>query len=174
MKIWAIKLSQDIVFEQPLAQKQVFWALEISILQTLGSFWQTKLKAFSGIVRQSVPDYLSQTLVIGSFLENCFGPTLSSKTNVLSVWKKDFPFFCKFLSDEFETIFCKSEAKSSKLFKSKFGHQNLLRKWFWSNLELKNECSECLKKTFSNFLQVFQWRSWNHFLGKLGKAFETI
>ena len=134
----------------------------------------TKLKLFSGKFRQSVQIYLSQSLGIKTFLENGFVAALSLKTNALSVWKNLFPVFCKSFSDELETIFWKSEAKSSKLFKSKFGHQNLLRKWFWSNLELKNECSECLKKTFSNFLQVFQWRSWNHFLGKLGKAFKTI
>ena len=46
---------------------------------------------------------------------NC---TLSSKSKVLSVWKGHFPFFCKFLSDEVETIFWESEAKRSKLFKS--------------------------------------------------------
>ena len=36
--------------------------------------------------------------------------------------------FCKFLSDEVETIFRESEAKRLKLFKSKFGHRKLLRK----------------------------------------------
>ena len=80
---------------------------------------------------------------------------MSSKTNVLSVWKEHFSVFCKFLSDEVKTTFWENEAKGSKLFKSKFGHRKLLRKWFWSYLELKNECSEHLKKTFCKFLQNF-------------------
>ena len=137
----------------------MLWAFEKSIFQFFASFWVTKLKPFSGKVRQSVQNYLNQNLVIGSFLENGFEATLSSKTNVLSVWKEHFSVFCKFLSDEVETIFWESEAKCSKLFRSKFGHRKLLRKWFWSYLELKNECSERLKRAFFSFLQIFEWRS---------------
>ena len=71
-----------------------------------------------------------------------FEATLRSKANVvnlvkcfwsnleLKVWKGHFSVFCKFLSDEVETIFWESEAKRSKLFKSKFGYRKLLRKWF--------------------------------------------
>ena len=47
--------------------------------------------------------------------------------------------FCKFLSDEVETVFWESETEHSKLFKSKFGHRKLLGKWFRSYIELKNE-----------------------------------
>ena len=131
------------------------------------NFWATKLKLFSGKVRQSVQNYWNQNLVIRSFLENGFGTTLSSKTNVLSVWKGHFSVFCKFLSDEVETIFRESEAKLSKLFKSKFGHRKLLRKWFWSYLELKNECSEHLKRAFSSFLQIFERTKLKPFSGKV-------
>ena len=67
------------------------------------------------------------------------------------VWKEHFSVFCKFLSDDVETVFWESEAKRSKLFKLKFCHRKLFRKWFWSSLELKNECSERLKRTFSVF-----------------------
>ena len=108
-------------------------------------------------------------LVFGLTGVNC---TLSSKSKVLSVWKGHFPFFWKFLSDEVETIFW--EAKRSKLFKSKFGHRKLFRKWFWIYLELKNKCFERLERAFFNILQVFEWWSSNHFLGKRGKALKTI
>ena len=143
-------------------------------LSYFANLWATKSKLFSGKARQSIQNYLNQNLVIGSFLENDFEATLSSKTNVVSVWKGHFSVFCKFLSDEVETIFWESVAKHSKLFKSKFGDRKLLRKWFWSYLELKNECCERLKRSFFSFFQVFEWRSWNHFLGKWGKASKTI
>ena len=48
-----------------------------------------------------------------------------------------FPIFCKFLSDEVETVFWENEAKGSIVFKVKFGHMKLVRKWFWSYLEVK-------------------------------------
>ena len=70
-----------------------------------------KLKPFSGKARQSVQSYLNQNLVIRTFLENDFGASLSSKTNVVSVWKEHFSAFCMFLSDEVETVFWESEAK---------------------------------------------------------------
>ena len=152
----------------------MFWAFEKTIFQFLVIFWVTKLKPFSRKVRQSFQNYLNQNLVIGSFLENGFQATLSSKTNVLSVWKKHFSIFCKFLSNEVETIFRETEPKRSKLFKSKFGRRKFLRKWFWSYLEVESECSERLKKPYFSFLQIFEWRRWKRFLGKGGKAFDTI
>ena len=40
------------------------------------------------------------------------------------------------------------------------------RKWFWSYIQIKNECFECLQMEFFTFLQIFEWQSWNCFLGK--------
>ena len=134
-----------------------------AIFQFLAYFWATKSKLFSGKVKQSIQNYLNVNLVIRTFLENAFGVTLSSKKNVLSVWKGHFSVFSKLLSDRVETIFWQSEVKRSRLFKSKCGHRKLLRKWFLSYLELKNECSERLKRAFLSFLQSFEWRSWNRF-----------
>ena len=156
------------------AGKRMFWGSEKSIFQFFANFWVTKLKPFSGKVGESVKIYLNQSLFIRTFFENGFGATLRSKTNVLSVWKNHISVFGKFLSDEVETIFTESDAKLSKLLELKFGHTKLLRKWFWSYLELKNECPERLKKTFSNILKMFEWRSWNHFQGKWGKAIKTF
>ena len=67
---------------------------------------------------------------MGSFLENGFQATLSSKTNGLRVCKRHFSVFCEFLSDKVETVFWEKEVKRSKLFKSKFGHRKFLRKMF--------------------------------------------
>ena len=53
-------------------------------------FWVTKFKSFTGKVRQSLQNYINQNLVIGSFLENDFEASLSSKMNVLSIWKGRF------------------------------------------------------------------------------------
>ena len=156
------------------ARKQMFWAFEKGIFQFFANFGGTKLKPFSGTVRQSVQTYLNQSLVIRSFLGNGFEDTVSSKTNVLSVWKGIFQFFCKFLSDEVETLFWEIHAKRSNLFKSIVGHRNFLRKWFWSYLEHENKCSERLKRAFFSYLQILEWRNKNTFLGQWGKDFKTI
>ena len=76
----------------------------------------------------------------------------STKNNVLSVSKEHFSGLFKFLSDEVESIFWESKAKRSKLFKSKFGHRKLLRKWFQRYLQLKTECSERLKRPLFSWL----------------------
>ena len=152
----------------------MFWAFEKNIFQYFKNVWVTKLKPFSGKVRESVQNYLNQNLGVGSFLENGFEAILSSKTNVLSVWKKHFSIFCKFLSYEVETIFRESEAMRSKLFKSQFGRRKFVRKWFWSYLKLENECFEGLKRACFTFLQIFKWRSWNRFQGKWEKVLKSI
>ena len=162
------------VLKLPWAQKQMFWAFQKSIFQLFASFLVTKLKPFSGKERQIGQIYLNQNFGRRSFLENCFGATLSSKTNVVSVWKEHFPVFYKYLTEEVETIFREIEAKRSKLFLSKFGHRKLLRKCFWSYLELKNERRERLKRAFFSFLRIFELRSWNRFLGKRGNAAKSF
>ena len=151
------------VLKLPWAQKRMSWAFEKNIFQFFANFWVTKLKPFSGKVRQSVQNYLNQNSVVGSLLENGFEATLSSKANVLSVWKNHISAFCKVLSDEVKTPFWKKEAKRSTLFKSKFNHKKILRKWFWSYQKLENEYFEGLKRVFLSFLQSFEWRSWNRF-----------
>ena len=124
----------------------------------------TKLKLLSGKVRRSVLNCLNQSLIRRSFSENVFEATLSPKRNVVSVWEGPFSVFSNVLGDEVETIFWKTQAKRSKLFKSKLGHSKLIRKWFWSYLELKHEYCQPLKWTFFSCLKVFEWRGWNHFL----------
>ena len=88
--------------------------------------------------------------------------------------KKSFFSFLLILSDKVEVIFSKSEGKHLKLFESKFGHRKVFIKLFSSYLQLKNECCVCLETAFFSFLQISEWQSWNHFLGKWGKAFKTI
>ena len=152
----------------------MFWTFENGSVKFFANFWVMKLKSFSGKLRQNAQIYLIQNLGTITFLENGFGGILSSKTNVLNVWKGHFSVFCWFFSDEVEIILWEREAKRSKLFKSKFGHRKLIRKLFWSYLELKNKCSECLKRVFFSFLQVYDGQSWKHFMRKLGKGCRII
>ena len=100
----------------PWAQKRMLCAFEKDIFQFFANFSETKLKLFSRKAMQSIQNYSNQNLVIGSFLGNVFEAILSSKKNIVSVWKGHFSFFCKFLSDEGETIFWESEAMLQKLF----------------------------------------------------------
>ena len=162
------------VLNLPWAQKWVLWVLEKSIFLFFANFSLKKLKPFFGKVRQNIESHLNQSLVIGRFLQNGFEAIFSSKTSVVIVWKGHFLVFWRFLSDEVETIFWEIKRKRSKLFQSKFGHKKLLRKCLWSYVQLKNECCECLKRAFSVFLRIFHWRSWDHFLGRWGKAFKAI
>ena len=135
----------------PWAQKRMFCAFEKDVFQYFAIFWVTKFKPYSANERHSVQNYSNQNKVIESLLETTFEATLSSKENVLSVWKRQFSDFYKFLSDKIETIFWEREAKHSKLFKSKFGHWKFLRKWWWSYLQLNNEYSEHFKSAFFSF-----------------------
>ena len=91
--------------------------LKRSFFSFFANFSVTKLKPFSGKVRQSVQTYLNQNLVIASFLENGSESTLSQKRMSWTIEKSIFQFFCKLLSDEVETVFWESEAMLQKLFR---------------------------------------------------------
>ena len=141
----------------------VFWKFLHDEVETV--FWESEEK------HQKL---FKSKFGIGSFLENGFEGSLSSRTDIVGVWELHFLVFCKFLIDEVKTIFWESEAKCWNLFKSKFGQGNLLRNWFWSYLELKNEFSERLKRAFFSFLQIFEWRSWNRFPRKARRCCENF
>ena len=112
---------------------------------------------FLGKWGKALKTIYNQNLVIGSFLENGFEGTLSSKTNVLRVWKGHFSVFLQ--------IF---EWQSWNRFKGKW--DNVFLKLPWT----KKRMSEGLKMAFFQFLQIFVWRSWNRFLGKWSKGFNSI
>ena len=210
----------------------MLWVFEKDSFQILPNCWVTKLQPFAEKVSKSVQNYWNQSLIIGRLLENGFEATLRSKRNVVSIWKGQFSVFSKVFSDKIQSIFCVSELKRSKPFKSKCGQRKLHRNRFWSYFELKNECSKhlkksffgfllilsdevevifsksegkhlklfeskfghrkvfiklfssylqlkneccvCLETAFFSFLQISEWQSWNHFLGKWGKAVKTI
>ena len=150
----------------------MFWAFEKVIFQVFANFGVTKLKPFFGKVRQRVQSYLNQNVIIGIFLENGFQGTLSWKTNVLKVWKGHFSFFCKFLRDEAETVFWESETKPSKVFKSKFGHTQLLRKSFSSYVELKKRMFWRFEKGIFHFFSNFWVAKLKTFCVKIRQSVE--
>ena len=100
----------------------------------------------------------------------CFLRSKQNHQNCLSSvrWKIAFFTFLQILSEDIENVSWEIEEKRSKLFEYKIGHKKHFRKWFWSYLEIKNECSEPVKMTISIFLQSFEWRSWKRFLEKRG------
>ena len=138
------------VLSLPWTQKQMFWAFGKGIFQYLASFWVMKFKPFSGKERQSFENYLYQNLVIGTFLENGFEGTLSSKTNVLRVWKGHFSVFLQ--------IF---EWQSWNRFKGKW--DNVFLKLPWT----KKRMSEGLKMAFFQFFANFCVTKLKPFSGKM-------
>ena len=104
-------------------------------------------------MRQNVQKYLNQNLVIRSFLENGFEGTLSSKRNVLSVWKGHFLVFCKFLGDEIEML----SGKASQSFQEQFNQKSVIGSFvengFEATLRSKTNVLAIWKGKFSVFLQ---------------------
>ena len=143
------------VLEKPWAQKRMLWAFEKGIFQFFTNFWVTKLKPFSGKVRQSIQNALNQNLAIGSFLENGFEATWSSKTNVLSLWTVHFSNLCRFFSDNVETIFWESEERRSKLLKSNLFIRSFLENSFGGTLSSKTNVVNVWKGHFSFFTKFW-------------------
>ena len=155
------------------------WAKKTNILRVWKEYFSVFCKSVSdeletifGESEAKPSNSLNENLIKGSFLENDFEATLTSKINVLSDWKRHFLFFCKFLSDEVETIFSESEGNRLNIFTSKFGHRKLVRESLWGCLQLKNECCERFKRAFLSFFCKFL----NHkvvTIWKWGKGFKS-
>ena len=79
----------------------------------------------------------------------CWG--LSWKTNVLNLWKWQCLVFCKFLSDEVETVFWENGAKPLRPFKFKFGHSKPFRNGFEATFRSKMIVLSVWKGHFSFF-----------------------
>ena len=63
-------------FEATFSSKTNVLNFENDTFQFFANFWVTKLKPFSGKVRLSVENCLSENLIVASFLENGFEATL--------------------------------------------------------------------------------------------------
>ena len=168
------------VLRLPEDEKRFFWGSNVIFFIFFVNFWGTKLKPFSRKANRSLQNGFILKFARQSILEIDFEATLKSKTNFLSVWKWIYIyiyifFFCTFFSEQVENVLAESRAKYTKLCKFEVGHSIHFRKWFWNYLEVKSRCTtEPLKKTHFSFLHIFEWRSWNNFQEKWGKAFKTI
>ena len=156
------------------AQKWVLWSFEKSIFQFFCKLLSDKVETIFWKSEAKRSRLFKSKFGYRKPVRKWFWTYLGLKNEFCGRLKRAFSSFLEILSDEVETIFWKIKQKRSKLFQSKFGHKKLLRKCLWSYLQLKNECCECLKRAFSVFLQIFHWRSWNHLLGRWGKAFKAI
>ena len=144
------------VLKRPWDQKRMFWAFGKGNFQFFCSFWVTKLKPFSGKVRQIVQNYLNQNLVIRSFLENGFKVILNSKTNVLSVWKRHFSAFLQIFDWWVETVFWERETVLWKVFAQVCFVWGFLENTFQSLLDhSRHSLLEFLN--ISNVLNVSIW-----------------
>ena len=151
------------------AQDSILWAFENNSFKFFATFWLTKVRQVPGKVGQSDQNYLNWNFVTWSFLGNGFEATLSPKPTVLSVWKGHFSVLFQIFYWGSWTIFRESEARHQNLIIGSF-----LLNGFWSYFELKTDCSECMKKAFFSFLQIFDWRSLNNSLGNWGKTSKTV
>ena len=77
-------------FEATLSWNTNVLSLWKEHLSVFCKFILPNLIPFAGKVTQSVRSCLNENLVLGNFLENGFEGILSSKTNVVSLWKEYF------------------------------------------------------------------------------------
>ena len=143
----------------------MFWAFGKGIFQNLANFkdggdavyWKNDAKHWK---------LLKSKFGHIKHLINFFSSFLEVKKKVLNVWKWYFLAFCKLLIDEVETISWGSERNLVK--------RSILENSFDGTLRSKTNVLNLWKWHFFSVLDIFEWRSWNCFLGKWGKALRTI
>ena len=136
--------------------------MEIAFSTFFANFWVAKLnpfsekatqKLFSEKARQNLQDYFNLNWSQKAFQKMLLKLPWGKNRMFWTFENTIFHFFCKFLSDDVETIFLESEARSLTLFKFKFDHRKHFRKWFFA---------------------FFEWQSWTHFLGKRDNALRNF
>ena len=148
----------------------MFWALENSIFPIFECFWVTKLKPFSGKVRQSVQNYLKKNMVIGSFLKMVLKLSWAQKHIFWAFEKNIFQFFASFWVTKLKPFSGKLRQNVQNYLNLNLVMRSFLEKGFEATLSSKANVLSVWKDHFFSFLQLFEWRSWNSFLGKSGKA----
>ena len=114
------------------------------------------MKPFSEKVKQSVQNYWNQNLVIGRFLENGFEATLSSKTNVVSVWKDHFSVFANFLVRKLKPFPGKVSQTVQNYFNQTLVIGNFLENGFQATLSWKANVLSAYKCHFSVFSKALR------------------
>ena len=90
----------------------------------------------------------------------------AQKRNVLRVWKGHFPVFCKFLSDEVETVFWENNQLNQDQLNSKLVIASFLENGF-SDLEIKKRMFWAFGKRNFQFFASFWLTKLKPFSGKM-------
>ena len=142
------------ILKFPWAQEPILWPFENSIQFLVRcKFLIDEVETISWESEAKYPKLFKSKLGHRKLLRKWFWSCVELRSECSERLKKTFFSFCKFLSDEVETVFWESETEPSRSIKFKVGHSKLYRKWLWSYHELKNECFARLKWTFFSFLQ---------------------
>ena len=157
------------------AQKRMFWAFEKGICQFFTNFWVTKLKLVK--IRNKLEPLRPFKFKVGQMkvFRKWFWNNLVIKNECSVHLEREIFSFLQFLIYEVEAIFWESEAKFSKLSKSKFGHMKLLKNGFEATSSSKANVLSVWKGHFSVICKFLSdERIWNHFLGKQDNAAKTF
>ena len=154
-----------------LPWSQMFWAFENRFFCTFFSeqvenvFRESKAR----LCKSEVGHRKHSRKLFWNYLE------VKSKCTTEPLKKAIFSFFVHFWAMKLKPLTVKAKPSVQKSLNPKLimVHGKHFRKCFQSN-PVKPECSELLKRAFFSFLQIFEWWSWNQFLGKWSKEFKTI
>ena len=139
----------------PWAQKRVFGTLGKGILQFFAGFCATKLKPLLGKVKQSIQNYLNQNLIIRSSLQNGFEANLSSKRNLLSLWKGILQFFASFCVTQLKSLSGKVKQSVRNYLNQNLVRERFLENGFEASLSSKTNVVSVSKRRFSIFCKFF-------------------
>ena len=119
------------------------------------NFWVTTVKPFFEKFRESFENYLNQSLVRRSLLENAFEATLRSETNVVSFWKENFYVFLKIFEWWRWNYFQENWGKAFKTIEIKVwsyeGSWKMVLKLPWAKKEMLWAFEKSIFQVYANF-----------------------
>ena len=158
-------------FETTLRPKANVLSVWKWLFQSFANFWVTKLKLFSGKVRQSFQNYLNPKSVKKHFIKwfwNCL--KLKSKCSEDS----NKAFFGDFWVMKLKLFIRQARQSFQNYLNPKLIKVSILENGFEATLRWNTNVLRVEKCQFSLFGGIFEWLGWKCFPGKLRKAFKSV
>ena len=138
------------------------------------NFFSNEVEVVSWKSEAKRSDCLNPKLIIERILENHLKLCLGQKRIFWTFEIGIFYYFADFWVAKLKAFSAKARQILQNSLNPNLITRSISENNFEATLKSKNNSSECLKMAFFTILVIFEWRSWNCFLGKRSKAFKTV
>ena len=157
------------IFQAVLKSKTNILSVWKRHISPVRKFLSDKFESIFWVSKTKLWNFFKSMDSRGKHFGKWFWCCITWKANVLSVWKWSCFLFANFWVAKLKPFSGKDRQSLQKWLNWKFLIRSIL-----PALKSKAIVLKVWKWIFLHFLQIFEWRSWDRFLGKQSNAFKTF